>query len=246
MKLKVKNFVFISLVIVMIIIAGILYTKPQKVYLSGRLIGFELDENTSIFNEKSSTLPTSTMKVGTVTFIKKETNEFVALGHSTIEDNAESSTINGNCYNVNFEGIKKPSTEEAGNIIAALNKHEQIGYLYKDSNYGIFGRINDIDEKYEEVDTCPWYSVRKGKASMLMTLDDDKLKSYDVEIIGIDYLHDNRNLKIKIIDNELLEKAGGVVQGMSGTPIMQNRKTSRSSKLCKYRKSEYCIWNFHR
>ena len=194
-------------------------------------MGFEIDNNEAN-NNSSGTIATSSKKIGTVTFIKKETGEFVALGHSTIKDVNKKTEIKGTCYDINFEGIKKGYREETGNIIACLDKNSPIGNIQYDSVCGIFGKINNVQNEYEEVETSCWYNVKKGKANILIALGEDELKSYEVEIIGIDYINKNKNIKVQITDPELLQRTGGVVQGMSGTPLMQERKINRSNKLC--------------
>ena len=181
-------------------------------------MGFEID-NESIDLKKENEIATSAKKIGTVTFIKKDTNEFVALGHSTIK-NKRKLQVSGTCYDINFEGSK----EETGNIIASLNKNKQIGYIYYDSMCGIFGKVDEIRNDYQEVETACWYNVKKGKANILIALNGNELKSYDVEIIGIDYINQNKNIKVQITDKALIAETGGIVQGMSGTPLMQNGK----------------------
>jgi len=151
------------------------------------------------------------------------------------------SFIKGLCYDVNLEGIDKGSKEEVGGIQASLKTGEQIGSIYYDSSYGIFGEMNEIDEQYEEIETACWYDVRCGDASILADIDGKGLKSYTIEITNINYINGNKNIKVKITDKDLIAKTGGIVQGMSGTPVIQNRKTYWSNKLCYNRKSNNCI-----
>ena len=108
--------------------------------------------------------------------------------------------------------------------MATLNKNDGIGYIYYDSEYGIFGKLDNLKKEYDIVETNPWYNVKKGKANILIALEDGKLESYEVQIIGIDYLNKSRNIKMKVVDNELIKRTGGVVQGMSGAPLVQDGK----------------------
>ena len=97
-------------------------------------MGFEIDS--SVIDEKNEeTIATSSMKVGTVTLIKPDSKEFVALGHSTLSDTVGKLAIKGLCYDIEFSGINKGTKEETGNIEAMLDKDKQIGYIYYDSNY---------------------------------------------------------------------------------------------------------------
>lgn len=97
-------------------------------------MGFEID---SADQEQSygDTVATSSMKIGTVTLINKETNEFVALGHSTLRDTNKKLAIKGLCYDIEFAGINKGTTNETGNIVATLDRESLIGYIYYDSDY---------------------------------------------------------------------------------------------------------------
>lgn len=194
-------------------------------------MGFEID-NANLNEQNDEIVATSSMKIGTVTFIKENTKEFAALGHSTIKERNKKSIIKGLCYDIEFGGINKGTRNETGNIVAKLDRSSQIGQIYYDSNYGIFGRVDNIEKEYEEVETACWYDVKKGKASIFIALDEEEPKSYEVEITKIDYINSNKNIKVKITDNELIAKTGGIVQGMSGTPLIQDRKTNRCNKLC--------------
>lgn len=215
--------ILITIALIIFIAINTLSVKPQKVLLVGRIMGFEIDSQND--NLKSGeTVATSSKKIGTVTFIKKETNEFVALGHSTSKDINKKTRVVGTCYDVELEGINKGTKGETGNIIACVDNNKQIGNIYYDSVCGIFGEVNNLEDKYQEVTTENWYNIKKGKANILIALDDETLKSYEVEIIGFNYISQNRNIKIKVTDEELIEKTGGVIQGMSGSPLMQNGK----------------------
>lgn len=103
-----------------------------------------------------------------------------------------------------------------------------------------------INRDYEEVETACWYDVRKGKAEIFMALNEEELKGYEVEVTGINYIDKNKNIKLKITDERLIEKAGGVVQGMSGSPLMQNRKAYWCDKLRYNRRPKCCICSFCR
>ena len=215
--------VFITIILIGLIGINVLSVKPQKVLLVGRLMGFEIDNQNS--NIKSGeTIATSSKKIGTVTFVRKDTNEFVALGHSTAKDVNKKTRVEGTCYDIKLEGINKGTKEETGNIIACVDNKKEIGNIYYDSACGIFGEVTNLKGEYEEVTTANWYNVRKGKANILIALNSNTLKSYEVEIIGLNYINKNRNIKIKVTHNELIEQTGGIVQGMSGAPLMQNGK----------------------
>lgn len=222
--MKKKTVIMIILALGIMLVLQLTSPKPQKVLLVGRLMGFEIDSEVQVANA-GKTIPASSRKIGTVTFIKADTNEFVALGHSTDTDNEENKKITGQSYGINFEGIKKATRENTGNIVASIDRNSKTGYIYNDTAYGIFGKVDKIDEEYQEIETANWYDVKKGKANILIAFEEgEEPKSYEVEVTRIDYFNKNKNIKIKVKDKELIEKAGGIVQGMSGTPLIQNGK----------------------
>ena len=97
-------------------------------------MGFEIDSSGE--NENfGDMVAASSMKVGTVTLIKPDSKEFVALGHSTLHDTNKKAAIKGLCYDIEFAGINKGTTEETGNIVAMLDKENQIGYVYYDTTH---------------------------------------------------------------------------------------------------------------
>lgn len=221
--MKKKIAIVTILVIVIFICMQFFNTKPKKVLVVGELMGFEIDSAKTSSNA-GEMIATSAQKIGTITFINKDTNEFVALGHSTVKNKSKKIPVVGNCYNVILDGIDKGTEEETGSIMASLNLKDQTGNVYYDSSCGIYGKIDEVKKEYNEVETACWYDVRKGKANILLTLEENELLSYEVEIIGIDYINRNKNIKIKVTDEKLIEKTGGIIQGMSGTPLMQNDK----------------------
>ena len=226
-----KKRIIIIGILFFIMFLGVQYARtiPRKVYLSGELIGFSIENRDSI--KKGKEVPASSRQIGTVTFVKKDTNEFAALGHSTKTNDLKSKI--GLCYGIYFAGIDKAEEDNTGSVIAVLNENSYLGYIYEDNDFGVFGKMYNSPENMMEVETSCWYNVKRGKANILMSLGGEELKSYDVEIIGIDYLSKNKNIKIKVTDPELIKTAGGIVQGMSGTPLMQDRKTHWRNKLCK-------------
>ena len=139
--MKKKTVVIFTIALGIMLILQFISPKAQKVLLVGRLMGFEIDSGSQVANT-GKTIPASSRKIGTVTFIKADTNEFVALGHSSDTDNEESKIITGQSYGVNFEGIKKATRENTGNIVASINRDSKTGYIYNDTAYGIFGKVD--------------------------------------------------------------------------------------------------------
>lgn len=220
--------VFISLTVffcVVMIGFSEYYQKTETVLLVAELMAFEI-EDVEENNYKSDVINTSLKNLGIVTYIDPKTNQFAALGHSLM-NSKEITSINGICYdvhideNASYENLE--TSKNLGNIY--MDKKKALGYIYYDSYSGIYGKINNVDtSKYEEIETENRYKIKTGKASILLRLDGETLESYEVEILAINYFASNKNLRVKITDERLINKTGGIVQGMSGTPVIQNGK----------------------
>lgn len=220
-----KIFITFFVVLISLLVVDVIYktNTTQTVLLSGRILGFEIE--TYKETEKNGDLiPTSSQKLGIVTFVKKETHEFAALGHSAIQ-NSEETNIDGICHEVSINKIEKSYRNFIGCIHGILKSDEKVGTINKNNKFGVFGTIDNIQENiYNEIRTASRYEIEVGDAELLIALDNDQLKSYKLEVIQIDYLSNNKNIKIRIKDDSLISQTGGIVQGMSGAPIVQNGK----------------------
>lgn len=216
-----KTILLVSFIVISIMINFNYYdNKRAEVLLTGKVVGFDIENTEEESGEgKGFTIRTSSKSVGTMTFIK-ENNEFVALGHSM---SGESTELNGECYEIEFEDVIKSTDNKAGRIIAEINEESKIGYVYGDTNHGIYGKVESISAKdYRKIKTANRYSITKGQAYLLINLDGKGIKEYEVEIMEIDYLSSTQNIRIKVKSQELIEISGGIVQGMSGAPLVQN------------------------
>lgn len=215
-----KRILLISLIVVSIIINFNYYeNKREEVLLAGKVVGFDIQDSIEDEEGNGVTVHTSTKSVGTITFIK-ENNEFVALGHSMSGENSE---IHGDCYEIQFEDIVKSTENKAGRIIADIKEEAKIGNVYGDSDYGIYGKVDNIvKNEYRKIKTANRYNITKGQAYLLINLDGNGLKEYEVEITKIDYLSTSQNIRILVKSQELIDISGGIVQGMSGAPLVQN------------------------
>lgn len=125
-----------------------------------------------------------------------------------------------------------------GEIRGNISAGKEVGEISKNTAFGIYGELNDIVtlnlNEADAIDVASRDEITKGPAKIICTLDDNKTKEYDIEIQKV-YINNNENNKsmlIKVTDSELIEKTGGIVQGMSGSPIIQNGKFCRSSNAC--------------
>jgi len=171
----------------------------------------------------------SSAGIGTMTFVVPQTSVFAGLGHGVYDvDTGEVLPIReGEILGVDIIGIEKSHNGSPGQLNGAFKNDKAIGKIVVNSNIGIYGKLNGYDFFNENLAKMQFkQNIKKGKAQILTTLDGGEPKSYDIEIIKIDYDKNKkeRNMVIEVVDEELLAKTGGIVQGMSGSPIIQNGK----------------------
>ena len=163
--------------------------------------------------------------VGTVTFYKEETGTYFALGHQA-RGGEDTCYQNGTLYESSVQGISPSSPGKAGQKNATLNQDEIIGNIKKNTDYGIFGSYYDIDTSGLKYEIAEVNEIALGKAQFITVLDGDKKETFDIEITSINknQKEKTKTLSLKVIDDKLINKTGGIVAGMSGSPIIQNGK----------------------
>ena len=169
--------------------------------------------------------------VGTATFYELESGSFAALGHGITDmDTGNLITIaNGELVNSNIISIVKGENGKPGEIRGSIDGQAKLGDISKNTSFGIFGKIsNDVklQNNENEMEILTRNEIKQGKAQIICELENGKKERYDIEIekIYINNNKDNKSMQIKITDENLLSKTGGIVQGMSGSPIIQNGK----------------------
>ncbi len=168
----------------------------------------------------------STAGIGTVTFINPVNNSFGGLGHgicSSCNGNLVSFS-KGTVLDVSINGVIKGRAGAAGELKGNFNA-KKLGTLITNSSQGVFGILSDgcYSSPEGKMKICPKDEVKEGDAYIWCTLDNGKPQKYSVSICDIDTSSTGaKSFKVKITDKRLLEKAGGIVQGMSGSPIIQN------------------------
>ena len=117
-----------------------------------------------------------------------------------------------------------------GKIQGTVENQKNIGKIYKNSKFGIYGTVDNpstlnIDTS-KEMEVALRDEIQLGKATLLCSLENQNVEEYEIEIEKIDKEnnYNNKSMKIKVTDPKLLEKTGGIIQGMSGSPIIQNNK----------------------
>ena len=170
--------------------------------------------------------------VGTLTFYEPSTRSFAALGHGIVDiDTGEIFDIaNGELVGSKLISIQKGEKNNPGEIKGAIDSDDSIGSISKNTNFGVFGSISGIENlnlsNTKEYEVALRSEIQTGEAEIICELEDGKKETYKIEIekIYTSNNYDNKSMLIKITDQRLLEKTGGIIQGMSGTPIIQNGK----------------------
>lgn len=169
----------------------------------------------------------STAGIGTITFYNKEAGTFGALGHQVndVDTNEIMPMLEGEAVGADVTKVYKASSGETGSLTCDFQDYT-IGRLTDNTYCGIYGVYSQIGDNAKEYTVTSKQEVEKGEAQLITTVDESGPQSYDIEITKISYSesHLQKNMVIKITDNELLKKTGGIVQGMSGSPIIQNGK----------------------
>lgn len=173
----------------------------------------------------------NTQGLGTVTFLNAE-SKFGALGHGIhdIDTNELLNISDGTLYITSIRDIQKGESGSPGGMegIIVYNNYNVLGTITKNTEVGIFGTVDRIDTLFsdqEPMETAKKEEITTGPAVIRCAVSGE-IKEYDIEIKGIDYYTNeiNKGLTIEVTDEELLKETGGIVQGMSGSPIIQNGK----------------------
>lgn len=167
-----------------------------------------------------------------MTFYEPRSGKFAALGHG-INDIDTSDLIHiseGELVSTEILSIVKGEKGAPGEIRGSIENGITFGSINKNTNYGVYGSITNksmlnIDTE-NEMEVALRAETKIGKAQIMCQLDNNKVETYDIEIqkIYINNYENNKSMVLKITDERLLKKTGGIIQGMSGAPIIQNGK----------------------
>lgn len=169
--------------------------------------------------------------IGTLTFINSK-NRFGALGHPICDSDTKTpiGLKEGKIYNCSVLGVNKGSAGNPGEIrgLFMQGKNEQ-GIIEKNNGYGVFGNVhNDSNflKDLKEIEVGSRTFVKPGKAQIRCCIDGSKIETFDIEIIKTNYQNysNDKSMVIRVTDENLISRTGGIVQGMSGSPIIQDGK----------------------
>lgn len=170
--------------------------------------------------------------VGTVTFYEPSTKTFGALGHGIADiDTGELLNIaSGEFVTTRVLNITKGEKGNPGKIQGTIENQQTIGEISKNTGFGIYGKVDNIAsleiDASKEMEVALRDEIKLGKAKILCSLDNKNVQEYEIEIKKIykENNYNNKSMEIEITDESLIDKTGGIIQGMSGSPIIQNGK----------------------
>ena len=165
--------------------------------------------------------------IGTVTFLLPESGAFAGLGHGICDaDSGEPIPIRrGSVSDVTISSVVKGTPGDPGELKGYFNPGK-VGSLLGNSSYGVWGVYTELpDLSCEPMSVASKEEVQDGEATILCTLADNVTREYTVRLSSVDHgASGAKCFTVTVTDPRLLEKTGGIVQGMSGSPILQNGK----------------------
>ena len=199
----------------------IVYKRESKTYnTSLKIINDNNEYKTGLY------VKDSVSGIGTLTVIDPATNRFLALGHAVLDSNTNTllNIDSGSIYASYITGINKSNDGSPGEKIGEADSSKIYGTVSKNTYKGIFGNYEQEFNNRKLMKVGNPEEIVLGGASILTVVDKDTISEFSINIDKIDKKDDLKNILFTITDKELLDKTGGIVQGMSGSPIIQNNK----------------------
>lgn len=178
--------------------------------------------------------------VGTVTFYEPETKNFGALGHgiADIDTGKLLNIASGEFVTTRVLNITKGEKGNPGKIQGTIENQQTIGEISKNTGFGIYGKVDNISsldiDASKEMEVALRDEIKLGKAKILCNLDSKNVQEYEIEIKKIykENNYNNKSMEIEITDERLINKTGGIIQGMSRLTNNSKWKVCRSSNTC--------------
>ena len=166
----------------------------------------------------------SIIGIGTLTFIDPNTRKFGALGHEILERTTKEKfeIKDGKIFKSDVTGISRSEPGTAGEKNAQYNKNEVYGNINKNTISGIFGDYIDKFPYDTTLKVGTKDDVKEKEAIIRTVINENEIQEYKIKILKVNKNSDTKNILFEITDEQLLNKTGGVVQGMSGSPIIQD------------------------
>lgn len=169
----------------------------------------------------------NTQGIGTVTYYNPVTKNFGALGHGVVDVDTKKIIVikSGVVMESEISSVKSGKKGVPGELVGEVKTDKVIGEIYQNTTFGLYGKMNfDAKLPSKKMKIGMQDQVHKGPATILSNIEKAVVKEYDIYIEGVNrYSADNsKGMVIRITDPELITKTGGIVQGMSGSPIIQD------------------------
>lgn len=189
-----------------------------------RIVNFKLVVQDNVY-KTGLYIKDSITGIGTISYIDPETGIYGALGHEIIESttNKVVEVKTGSIFASDVSSIDRSTNGNPGTKNAKFYYSNKYGDITKNTIYGIYGNYTS-DLTKEKVSVGKPDEIKTGKAYLLTVTEKNEIKEYSINITKIDKGSKTKNIYFEIDDPELLERTGGIVQGMSGSPIMQDGK----------------------
>lgn len=200
---------------------NITYKRKNKEYTTN----LELERVSGIY-KTGLYVKDSIVGIGTLTFIDPSTNTYGALGHEITESNTSKivEVKAGTIFKNSITSIDVSTDGSPGSKNAKFYYTTTYGDIVKNTKYGIYGNYNANYSENNLIEIATPDEVKIGKATIYTVLDQETIEEFEIEITKINENSDIKNISFEIKDQKLLERTGGIVQGMSGSPIVQNGK----------------------
>ena len=163
--------------------------------------------------------------IGTLSFIDPTNNNFFCLGHQISDQSDDIVDISsGSIYYSYITDINRSSNGNVGEKEAITDDSNKYGTINKNTNKGIFGTYEKDYSNKQIYEVASKEEVKLGEAKLLTVTKNEEIKEYSINIDSIDLNDSIKNMMFTVTDQELIDNTGGIVQGMSGSPIVQNNK----------------------
>lgn len=202
------------------------YKRKDKTY-TAKIKG-EIDKNTGKY-KLGLWVRDDVSGIGTLTYVNKNTNGFAALGHAVTDNENSVEVCSGKVFDCKLIGIEKGEKNDPGQLKCMfLQSDTEKGEIVKNTKYGVFGQLSNSEGLVDKNLTMKLggrLSVNPGKAHIVSSVSGIR-EEYEIEIIKAAYQTkaDDKSIVFRVKDKRLLQLTGGIVQGMSGSPIVQNGK----------------------
>ena len=224
-----KGFIFNALIVFLAVLVVFLYSIPISIYLKNKSLDFEknvylggdnivIDYLTST-DDTAITASNEYATIGTITYIEQN-QKYGAVAHDLGTENL----VIGDIFIVPVNSVIKSSGKKVGEKNVIYGFGTSSGKINAIESTGVYGSyLGDLNGKQLLEIGMP-KEIEKSEALLYTNIDGNEVKAYKILIEKVYYARKTHNIYIKIIDEDLISKTGGIIQGMSGSPIVQNGK----------------------